>query len=59
MGDPYMDTFKRLEDYKLDLINIINLLPGHVFLKDKHGRYLWCNNQQIKSLKFTSQEDII
>ncbi len=44
---------------RLALDHIIKSLPGHVYLKDKNGVYLGCNDLQAKSLGYTSVTDII
>ncbi|HVV68629.1 MAG TPA: PAS domain-containing protein [Gammaproteobacteria bacterium] len=54
-----MEKFKKLEEYDITLISIINMIPGHIYLKDKLGRYLWCNNQQVKTFNQSSQNDVI
>ncbi|MGD9153740.1 MAG: PAS domain-containing protein [Gammaproteobacteria bacterium] len=41
------------------LENIISLIPGHVYWKDKNGKYLGCNNEQAKALGLSSAKDII
>ena len=41
------------------LKKIIDLLPGHVYWKDKNLHYLGCNLQQAKSLGFESAEEIV
>ncbi|MBN1684101.1 MAG: PAS domain-containing protein [Gammaproteobacteria bacterium] len=39
--------------------NLIAIMPGHVYWKDKSGVYLGCNDRQAHSLGFKSPEDII
>lgn len=41
------------------LEKIISLMPGHVYWKDKDGRYLGCNENQAKALGFKSSKEII
>ncbi len=38
---------------------ILALMPGHVYLKDKHGILRDCNNNLAKTLKLASRKDII
>lgn len=48
------------EDAKLySLREIIALMPGNIFWKDKTGKYLGCNNNVAKWLGFRSPDDII
>lgn len=41
------------------LSEIIDLIPGHVYWKDKHGKYIGCNDRQAKSLGYSSNQDLI
>ncbi len=41
------------------LESVIALTPGHVYWKDKNGKYLGCNNEQAKSLGLSSRNEII
>ncbi|MGD9108290.1 MAG: PAS domain-containing protein [Gammaproteobacteria bacterium] len=41
------------------LENIILLIPGHVYWKDKNGKYLGCNNEQAEALGLRSAKDIV
>jgi PAS domain S-box-containing protein len=41
------------------LKNIIGLLPGHIYWKDKKGVILGCNNKQAESAGFSSREELI
>lgn len=38
---------------------MVTYLPGHVYWKDIHGRYLWCNLQQAQDLNFKHCEELI
>lgn len=44
--------------YKL-LHEIIALIPGNVFWKDKNGQFLGCNNNVAQILKLSSPRDVI
>ncbi len=46
------------ENAELTLKSIISRLPGHVYWKDKEGRYLGCNDKQAHSLGFESEADL-
>lgn len=39
--------------------NIISLMPGHVYWKDKNGVLLGCNDLQAKSAGLASREEIV
>lgn len=41
------------------LKQILTYLPGHVYWKDKEGRYLGCNLSQANDLNLTTCDDII
>lgn len=41
------------------LENIIAIMPGKVYWMDKDGLYLGCNDNQAKSIGFSSRQDII
>jgi two-component system aerobic respiration control sensor histidine kinase ArcB len=41
------------------LENIIALMPGHVYWKDKNGVFLGCNNEQAKSIGSKSRKEIV
>src|SRR5580658_2427246 len=43
----------------LSLKEIIAVLPGNIFWKDREGRYLGCNNNIAKICNLTSPDDII
>ncbi len=68
LGTSYkIDTIKFREDKLLaekeraefTLQNIISHLPGHVYWKDRDGRYLGCNDKQAESLNLQSPDEII
>jgi two-component system, OmpR family, aerobic respiration control sensor histidine kinase ArcB len=54
-------TRARAEDKKRlhVLESIIALMPGHVYWKDKKGKYLGCNNTQAASLGLRANADIL
>lgn len=37
----------------------LEALPIHIYYKDKNGAYMWCNQNQLKTLGFTSLDDIV
>lgn len=39
--------------------DIISLMPGHVYWKDKDGIFLGCNIQQAREAGFNSPEDVV
>ncbi len=43
----------------ITLDEVINLLPGHIYWKDKNSCYLWCNLEQARSLGLESPSDIV
>jgi len=47
------------ENVELTLKSMIAHLPGHVYWKDKEGRYLGSNDKQAQSLGFKSESDLI
>ncbi len=47
------------EKGKIDLEKFIDLLPSHIFWKDKNGMYLGCNLAFAKGLGFESPADVI
>jgi len=54
-------TKKRQKEIKRFYLleNIISLIPGHVYWKDKNGKYLGCNNEQAKALELRANKDIV
>jgi two-component system, OmpR family, aerobic respiration control sensor histidine kinase ArcB len=44
---------------KIALEEIINILPGHIYWKDKEGKFLGCNETQAKSYGFESANILI
>ncbi len=40
------------------LSSIIDLVPGHVYWRDKHDNYLGCNNEQALTLGFKTRDEI-
>lgn len=52
-------TNKEAEEIKEYLENIIALMPGHVYWKDKTGTILGCNDLQAKSAGFSSRQELI
>lgn len=46
-------------DMSFDLEKIIAFVPGHVFWKDKDGKYIGCNDTFAKILKLKSRQDIV
>src|SRR6185312_10385114 len=46
------------ENYQL-LDNIISLMPGHVYWKDKDGFFLGCNEEQARAAGLNSRQEII
>jgi two-component system aerobic respiration control sensor histidine kinase ArcB len=44
----------------LELFNkIIHVVPGNIYWKDREGRYLGCNDNQLKIARLSSLEDIV
>ncbi|MGD9108260.1 MAG: ATP-binding protein [Gammaproteobacteria bacterium] len=57
-----LDITKATQDktsYLYLLENIVALIPGHVYWKDKNGKYLGCNDEQARSLGLNSREEIV
>jgi signal transduction histidine kinase len=53
---------KEIEQLKrklIDLENIVSLMPGNVYWKDKQGEFLGCNNNVAEILKLPTRHDII
>ena len=46
---------KLIEHYEY----LISSLPGHVYWKDKEGKFLGCNDLQAKDVGFSSKEEMI
>lgn len=53
------DDIRTLKNRIIELENIINALPGHVYWKNSQGEYLGCNYLQAIDLNLKSVEDII
>lgn len=41
------------------LNKVVQSMPGNLYWKDREGRYLGCNDNQLKVAKLSNQEDII
>ena len=51
---------KREATERLEMLeNIIALMPGHVYWLNKEGIYLGCNDNQARSIGFSSRKDIV
>ena len=48
-----------MEKVEKILLDLMAVLPGHVYWKDKEGKYLGCNDLQAKTLGLVSRDDII
>jgi two-component system aerobic respiration control sensor histidine kinase ArcB len=44
---------------KMDVIEILNLIPQHIYWKDKDGYVLGCNQSQAVDVGFNSPEELI
>jgi two-component system aerobic respiration control sensor histidine kinase ArcB len=44
---------------KIDVMEILNLIPEHIYWKDKNGIYLGCNQSQARDLGLNSCADIV
>lgn len=55
----HSSRYLELKRKALVLESIVASLPGHVYWKDRHGRYLGCNEGQAKSLGFPSADEVI
>lgn len=40
-------------------LNIFEGLPTHIYYKTLEGKYIWCNNRQLKTLGLASLDDIV
>jgi PAS domain S-box-containing protein len=47
------------KDIKEYFENIIALMPGHVYWKDRNGVFLGCNDEQAKFIGFKSRKDVV
>lgn len=45
--------------FNLALDKLLELIPGHLYCKDKNGKYLWCNKNQLITLGLSSLDDIV
>lgn len=50
---------KELQKKERVFQEIIDMLPTHIYWKDKEGRYLGCNLKQAQSAGFTSSKELI
>jgi len=46
----------KLEEELNFLKHIVDAFPGHIYWKDKEGRYIGCNKQQAESLKLDKKD---
>jgi PAS domain S-box-containing protein len=53
------EHLKTSDLYESSFKTILTSLPGHVYWKDKEGRYLGCNSQQAADLNLNSVDEII
>lgn len=53
-----MSAIKYLSEKEFAL-QVVRLLPGHIYWKDVYGRFLGCNDAQAKAFQLNSPEDII
>lgn len=56
----------RIQDYKTKILNkelsyekLLAALPGHIYWKDRSGRFLGCNDEQAFDVGFKSRKDVI
>lgn len=54
-----MKKYKDKEQEEISLESILTLMPGNVFWKDKHGKYLGANNNLAKLLGLSKPQDIV
>lgn len=59
LGRELQLTQTKVKETEATLENIISLLPGHVYWKDREGRYLGCNELQAKSAGHASRATYI
>ncbi|HVV69091.1 MAG TPA: PAS domain-containing sensor histidine kinase [Gammaproteobacteria bacterium] len=52
-------TSKNMQNTAEQLENIISLLPGHVYWKDRNGILLGCNNEQAKDIGLKSRHEVV
>lgn len=45
--------------FTLAMEALLELVPGHLYCKDKDGKYLWCNKNQLLTLGLLSLDDIV
>lgn len=57
MGRPNAPHSK--EDNNLAIKNLLNLLPGHVYWKDRYGIYLGCNDELAQLTGFKSSDEVV
>lgn len=57
MTDDYKKILSSLK--KIDVMQILNLIPEHIYWKDKDGYYLGCNQSQARDMGLNSPEDVL
>jgi len=59
MEEELKQTKEQLQEITSKLENILSLIPGHVYWKDKDGRFLGCNDNFAETLHLSSRTEII
>jgi PAS domain S-box-containing protein len=47
------------KDFNIDLLNAINALSVNIYMKDKSGKFIWCNINQLENFGLTNINEII
>ena len=47
------------EDYDIDFLNIIDGFPINFYMKDKSGKFIWCNKNQLQNLGLKGIDEFI
>lgn len=56
---PDLSEYENMKKLKEFYEKIVFLLPGHVYWKDRGGKYMGCNDLQAQDLGLSSKDDII
>jgi|GEM_PF-6864429 len=47
------------ENLGIDFLNIIDILPINIYMKDKKGKFIWCNTHQLQNFGLKSKNGVV
>ncbi|MCC2625582.1 MAG: putative sensory histidine-kinase / response regulator [Burkholderiales bacterium] len=47
------------ENLGIDLLNIIDIIPINIYIKDKNGQFIWCNTHQLQNFGLKSINEVV